>query len=77
MDKVLWYSAYLNSTASQKETDLLGTRVATSQRYLNRHWHDTGLQAAVKSAHEADRVIVWINEGNSVAGFQATIPTAT
>lgn len=70
-------SAYLDSAASQEETDLLGARVATCQRYLNRHWHDTGLQAAIKGAHEADRVVVRVNEGDSVTGFQATIPTAT
>jgi len=69
--------AYLDSTASQKKTNLLGARVTTGQRHLNGHWHDAGLQTTVKGAHKTDRIIVRVNQGDSVTWLQTAIRTAT
>jgi len=70
-------SAYLDSTASQEEANLLGARVTTGQRHLDRHWHDADLQATVKGAHETDRIVVRINQGDSVTRLETAIRTTT
>lgn len=52
---------------------MLGSGVAARERDFDGHGNDAGLEAAVEGADEADRVVVGIDQGDAIAGFQAAI----
>jgi hypothetical protein len=63
----------LYAAAPEEEADLLGTGVATRERHLDGHRHDTRLQAAVERAYEVNGVVVGVDEGDPVAGLEAAL----
>lgn len=56
-----------NTARSQQEADLLRTSISSRQRHLDRNWHNTRMEAAVKGADESNRVAVGEDESHSIA----------
>lgn len=63
----------LNAATPEQETDLQGTSVPSSDGYFDGDGYDSSLQASVKSAQKVDGIVVWIDQGDPVAGFQAGV----
>lgn len=52
---------YLDATATEQETDLLGSGVPSGDRYFDGNGHDARLKAAIEGAKEVDRIVVWVD----------------